>query len=662
MSNTIIVGDVAEGQKWFGEAEFLKQQLVNTYKNTNPNMSTWKQVTADVKIYVKMVNGVAQAFIYTEGGLFVTLEDFETPESTDYIFYKDNITNPIKKKYKTGTTSYWYSTDKKECISWTWTSTNTSSSTRIDRGTALIYVKGVEFFIGTSVMCAAIRKGIIVILTFENREFILKTYKIIAGVLTLQTSSNLLIDPNQSITRYYPNTFEFDKDISIVVFLKAVSSVLGAFFVHPKVCKISVSSDYLLVVETEVFGPEDPVTSEDTTHINTVNKVYTEASYTLPANNGGYPDYKPVPERTIYYTTAINGSVNTTRLTITTTNNNPLARGAIILGKLVGRLYYYLYAENSVNGTTNTSRSGTYTGTLNLSQATFDPIQGEFVGNSWWDDGISTTVNTTEEKTYIGALKVGVVDLDTSINVSNLYTVLQETWNEAGSNQTSHSASSTGEGASKVTSVNDSRTWSYSTVDINYTVKAFYPEKKVCLIHRRHSETFTNQTTENETIYNSLILLKNNTVITSALKTGLTSEEIYNLYNYIPTTLASYTKVNAPNESGIAPPELISSTDWGSYYNDNHGPLNRTQEDTFHDDLPYTGGLDLDNALNFSENQDLLVSSALLYQRAYGDNSDQDKLLNVVLDIDKNELLISQTAIEPVGSSAVLVPSCSTTT
>ena len=121
MSNTVIMGDIAEGQKWFGEAEFLKQQLKHLYNrkealnavvntaNTaifrpawtaNPHMSTWKQVNADVKIFVKMVNGNPQAFIFTEGGYEFTVPvspiAWELYTYTGVNFYNGVETLPAK--------------------------------------------------------------------------------------------------------------------------------------------------------------------------------------------------------------------------------------------------------------------------------------------------------------------------------------------------------------------------------------------------------------------------------------------------------------------------------------------------------------------------------------------------------------------------------------
>ena len=78
MSNTIVIGNLEEGLKWFGETAFLKQQLVNIYKNTNQNMSTWKHVNENVKVFVKMINGHPQAFIYVDlnlGGFVLGLQN-----------------------------------------------------------------------------------------------------------------------------------------------------------------------------------------------------------------------------------------------------------------------------------------------------------------------------------------------------------------------------------------------------------------------------------------------------------------------------------------------------------------------------------------------------------------------------------------------------------
>lgn len=69
MSN-IIVGDVVEGQKWWGVADHLKAELARNHRSNNANMEAWRQVSATVRIWVKMVNGQPFAYIFTGGGWF----------------------------------------------------------------------------------------------------------------------------------------------------------------------------------------------------------------------------------------------------------------------------------------------------------------------------------------------------------------------------------------------------------------------------------------------------------------------------------------------------------------------------------------------------------------------------------------------------------------
>ena len=63
--STLIVGDVAEGTKWWGVVEQQKRIMATTYGKTNPYMSQWFMPTADVKVLVKLINGEPKAFIYT---------------------------------------------------------------------------------------------------------------------------------------------------------------------------------------------------------------------------------------------------------------------------------------------------------------------------------------------------------------------------------------------------------------------------------------------------------------------------------------------------------------------------------------------------------------------------------------------------------------------
>lgn len=161
MSNTIIIGDVAEGQKWFGVAEFLKQQLVATNKNGSQYMSAWKQVSADVKIFVKTVNGDAQAFIYTEGGPDIVawpvsdiFPDGQGALPRVGLTFYENVDQEIKLKLTkdiadniVGGNCYWRSGDKKTVITWEgpwgFQAADTSSSYSDDvRFTNKIYQNG----------------------------------------------------------------------------------------------------------------------------------------------------------------------------------------------------------------------------------------------------------------------------------------------------------------------------------------------------------------------------------------------------------------------------------------------------------------------------------------------------------------------------------------
>lgn len=92
----IIIGDIAEGQKWYGQVELMKQQLVANHRSNNAFMSTWKQLSTDVKVFINMVAGKPRAFIYAEGRLkawglnafgelgFALLGDFNTPTTVSF--------------------------------------------------------------------------------------------------------------------------------------------------------------------------------------------------------------------------------------------------------------------------------------------------------------------------------------------------------------------------------------------------------------------------------------------------------------------------------------------------------------------------------------------------------------------------------------------------
>jgi hypothetical protein len=63
---TIVMGDQAEGNKWYSVAHQLKQELKRVHGRTNKFMQVWKHITPDVKIHVMLRNGEPLAFIYTE--------------------------------------------------------------------------------------------------------------------------------------------------------------------------------------------------------------------------------------------------------------------------------------------------------------------------------------------------------------------------------------------------------------------------------------------------------------------------------------------------------------------------------------------------------------------------------------------------------------------
>lgn len=66
--STIIIGNVAEGQKWWGTVDALKTRMEILYSVTNPFMNTWKQLDTGTKVFIKLVDGRAHAFIYTSLG------------------------------------------------------------------------------------------------------------------------------------------------------------------------------------------------------------------------------------------------------------------------------------------------------------------------------------------------------------------------------------------------------------------------------------------------------------------------------------------------------------------------------------------------------------------------------------------------------------------
>jgi len=84
------MGDVGEGAKWWSFANACKSQLVVNYKRNNAFMEQWFFPAADVKVFVKMVAGQPQAWIYTEGGVYVEsgFYDYGANNSSVAAFYR----------------------------------------------------------------------------------------------------------------------------------------------------------------------------------------------------------------------------------------------------------------------------------------------------------------------------------------------------------------------------------------------------------------------------------------------------------------------------------------------------------------------------------------------------------------------------------------------
>lgn len=87
----IIVGDVAQGQVWWGVAEQIKRQLAANHASNNAYMETWKQVDKDTKIYAKMVSGQSIAYIYTgtQGWVYQFLVSQGDPASGYYVAWAE---------------------------------------------------------------------------------------------------------------------------------------------------------------------------------------------------------------------------------------------------------------------------------------------------------------------------------------------------------------------------------------------------------------------------------------------------------------------------------------------------------------------------------------------------------------------------------------------
>ena len=99
------MGDQAAGDVWRSFAKQCMNQMVNNYRNGNKNMQGWFFPTADVKVFVRLVAGQPQAWIYTGGGIVCTYPDIFGPmaaspytfNAKDRVFYNTgNINAPSR--------------------------------------------------------------------------------------------------------------------------------------------------------------------------------------------------------------------------------------------------------------------------------------------------------------------------------------------------------------------------------------------------------------------------------------------------------------------------------------------------------------------------------------------------------------------------------------
>lgn len=62
--STIVIGDLAEGQKHWSTVAFMKTELARIYAHSNPTMQTWKFLSANVNVHIRLLNGKPHAVIY----------------------------------------------------------------------------------------------------------------------------------------------------------------------------------------------------------------------------------------------------------------------------------------------------------------------------------------------------------------------------------------------------------------------------------------------------------------------------------------------------------------------------------------------------------------------------------------------------------------------
>jgi len=141
--STIIIGDVAEGAKWWSQAAFYKIELARLYKQNNAFMQYWKFPAADVKIHVIMRAGQPVAFIYVENNIRVCWRLLTTTEKGTQFVQKTGATKDEVDYYAMANT--WRNTNYGQGY---WI--NTAKSQAISTGGAIIFYKGARYLLPTA--------------------------------------------------------------------------------------------------------------------------------------------------------------------------------------------------------------------------------------------------------------------------------------------------------------------------------------------------------------------------------------------------------------------------------------------------------------------------------------------------------------------------------
>lgn len=137
---TIILGDVAEGTKWWSAAHFIKVELERIYTQNNAFMQTWKFLAADVKVHAVMRAGTAWAFIYAEGRVQVC---WSTGVGSEFISFGIPEGGTTPSVIRTQNNLYQSSTLTANIVSQYWVNKNFTDAISVEG--ARIYYMGVGY-------------------------------------------------------------------------------------------------------------------------------------------------------------------------------------------------------------------------------------------------------------------------------------------------------------------------------------------------------------------------------------------------------------------------------------------------------------------------------------------------------------------------------------